>query len=178
MNIQDLSYIIAKEYKERNNYGISRTKLIKLAYLAEIFYKRQTRERLTDSIWVFWKFGPYLLDYPDILNSEAFNKSIDEDFQPVNINTDYVPNDADINEKTAIFKALEFVDEDLNDILDFVYFDTEPMMHATSRGEELNFDLVKPEAAYRIKKYYVNEPIKRDIKRKIEAWKKRKSATT
>lgn len=137
MNIKDLLYIISREFKERNNYWPSRTKLIKLAYLAEIFYKRQTGKRLTDSKWIFWKYGPYLMEYPDLLSSNAFVKAEDDDFQPVEVDREYSPPYIEVDEKTAISKAMDFADEDLNDLLDFVYFDTEPMMNVSSRGKNL-----------------------------------------
>jgi uncharacterized phage-associated protein len=63
MRIEDLIYAIAKEFRQRNNYFLGRTKLIKLTYLAEVFYKRNTGKRLTDANWIFWKFGPYLMEY-------------------------------------------------------------------------------------------------------------------
>jgi len=177
MTIKDLIFLIAKEFKERNNYGISRTKLIKLAYLAEVFFKRQSGKRLTDSSWVFWKYGPYLMDYPAILSSDAFMRGEDEDFQPVEIDPEYKPSFADIDMRTAISKAMDFADEDLNNLLDFVYFDTEPMMDATSRGEELNFNCIEPEETYRVKKYVVNNEIRKNIEKKIAEWKQRRSAS-
>lgn len=178
MTIKDLLYQIAKEYRERNNYGISRTKLIKLAYLADIFFKRQTNKRLTAVRWIFWKYGPYLMDYPDILNSNAFIiEARDDDFQPVEADQEYEPPYIEPDEEIAISKAMDFADEDINDLLDFVYFDTEPMMNVNTRGEELNFDYVKPEETYRIRKYAVNDEIKKDIEKKIKDWKQRKSVS-
>lgn len=175
MNIKDLLYIIAKEYKDKNNFGISKTKLIKLAYLSEIFFKRQTGNRLTDSKWIFWKYGPYLMDYPEILNTETFIKADTDDFQPIKVNPDHTPSSyLKANEDIAIDSAMEFADKDLNDLLDFVYFDTEPMINVTSRGEELNFDHVMPEENYRIKKYTLTDEMKRDIKNKIMNWEQKK----
>lgn len=175
MIIKDLLYIIANQFKSQNNYGISRTKLIKLAYLAEVFYKRQIGRRLTDSKWVFWKYGPYLMEYPNILDSNAFTNTMSEDdFQPVEPAMDYEPPAIEMEEEITISRAMEFADDDLNDLLDFVYFDTEPMIFVTSRGQELNFDHVKPEETYKVKKYIVTEEVKRDIGIKIGGWKKDK----
>lgn len=175
MRIADLLYLTAKEFSQRNDYFLSRTKLIKLTYLAEVFYKRNTGKRLTEAKWIFWKFGPYLMEYPDILKSDAFNISDEEDFNPVELNPQYSVPFAEVEERSAISAAMDFADEDLNEILDFVYFDTEPMMAAKSRGEELNFDSVQPAEKYRVIKYSVDEEIKKDIRNKLRAWKKRKS---
>jgi hypothetical protein len=58
-----------------------------------------------------------------------------------------------------------------------VYFDrTNDGSHV--KGEELNFDLVKPAETYRVKKYSINEETKKNIEKKIREWKKRKSGHT
>ena len=176
MLISDLLYLIAREFKEKAGYAPSKTKLIKLAYLAEIFYKRYSDSRLTDSKWIFWKFGPYLMDYPTILSSIPFVPAEDDDFQPVEVNQDYMPSNVNISEESAISKALDFADEEINALLDFVYFDTEPMINAKERGEELDFNSVKSAQECKIKKYAVSPGIKKEIKDKIDNWKKRKSA--
>jgi uncharacterized phage-associated protein len=172
MRIKDLLYLTAKEFCKRDNYlRLSKTKLIKLAYLAEVFFKRNTGKRLTTAKWIFWKFGPYLMEYPDILKSDAFNISDEEDFNPIELNPAISAPYAEAEERAAISTAMDFADEDLNELLDFVYFDTEPMMEAKSRGDELNFDSVRPAETYRVIKYSVNENMKKDIKRKLQAWK-------
>jgi hypothetical protein len=56
----------------RRKGGMGKTRLLKIAYLAEVFYKRLSGERLTPSDWVFWQFGPYLREYDKILDSRAF----------------------------------------------------------------------------------------------------------
>jgi uncharacterized phage-associated protein len=60
MDIIDLIATIARDYKEKIGIAPAKTKLLKLAYLAEVYFKRLTGERLTDQQWVFWKYGPYL----------------------------------------------------------------------------------------------------------------------
>ncbi|MBU0706962.1 SocA family protein [Patescibacteria group bacterium] len=174
MKIQDLLYIIAKEFKQREDYYLGRTKLIKLAYLSEIFYKRLFNKRLTHSNWVFWKYGPYLMDYPTILNSAAFFKSEEDDFKPIKINYDYRCSAPNLDEKCAINRTMEFAETDLNELLDFIYFDTEPMVNTTSRGESLDFNCVKPEEAYKIKEYHITKEMGNRIDEKIKEWKKKR----
>jgi hypothetical protein len=48
MDIIDLIVNIARIYKESIGIAPAKTKLLKLAYLAEIYYKRLTGKRLTD----------------------------------------------------------------------------------------------------------------------------------
>jgi uncharacterized phage-associated protein len=173
MTLTDLLYVIAKRFYERSNYGLGRTKLLKLAYLAEVFYKRLTGKRLTDTDWIFWQYGPYVMDYPTILQSNAFVfESKEDDFQPVLPAKDYNQSDSNIEAKLAVHRAMEFADEDLNELLDFAYFDTEPMMNAGERGEKLNFDCVRPEGEYKIKDLVLSKESQKRIRGKIEEWKK------
>ena len=173
MTLIDLLYVIAKRFYERSNYGLGRTKLLKLAYLAEVFYKRLTGKRLTDTDWIFWQYGPYVMDYPKYLHSNAFVVEPNEgDFQPVLPAEDYNQSDFNIEIKLAVYRAMEFADEDLNELLDFVYFDTEPMMNAGDRGEKLDFDCVRPEAEYKIKNLVLSKESQKRIRGKIEEWKK------
>lgn len=178
MEIIELLYTLAKKYKENHPTALGKTKLLKLAYLAELFHKKHTGQRLTNSPWVFWHFGPYLMDYPNILKSSAFyqgNQSVQNDFIPININYDYPPPRVDPLCEASILRAMEFSDNDLNDILDYVYFDTEPMINVSQRGEPLDFNYVRPASETKIKKYVLPDEMKKNIKRKIEEWEKRKN---
>jgi hypothetical protein len=40
---------------------------------------------------------------------------------------------------------------DLRNLLDYIYFETEPMMNAETRGEILDFEQVMPESYYKVK---------------------------
>lgn len=80
MDIFDLIAIISKQYKEKIGIAPAKTKLLKLAYLAEVYYTRLTGKRLTDQEWVFWKYGPYFWEYEEIISKEAiFIKPDQED---------------------------------------------------------------------------------------------------
>lgn len=176
MDIRDLLSVIAKEFKDRNHYPISKTRLIKLAYLSEVYYKRITGRRLTNSRWVYWKYGPYLMDYSNILEADIFTMSEGGDFQSIDINPDYEIPQLGMLEKSAVSRAMDIADLDLNKLLDFVYFDTEPMIGAINRGEELDFECVKPDEAYSVKRLIVDEKTKRRVQTKIKAWKEKRRA--
>lgn len=173
MEIAQLLIEIANRFKEKMGSYPSRTKLLKLAYLTELFYKRLTGERITDIKWIFWKYGPYIPDYNKIILSQAFEKdNSEDDFNPViPVQKSIADYDGEIN--SAFTGVEELFDMELNDLLDFVYFDTEPMIHATNRGEILDFDKVKPEDFYRVKKLVISKEKGQLIKKRLGKWKEK-----
>ncbi|MFX1535700.1 MAG: type II toxin-antitoxin system antitoxin SocA domain-containing protein [Promethearchaeota archaeon] len=178
MEISDLIAALAKYYKEKIKVAPAKTKLLKLAYLTEVYYTRLTRKRLTKQEWIFWKFGPYFREYEElILNELVFIKpDKKDDFYPVDIRDDFEIKEFSLDENIALDRALEHADDDLNQILDFVYFDTEPMMKAQTRGEILDFESIMPEEFYSVKKYKISKKQGKEIIKKIKKWeKKRKS---
>jgi uncharacterized phage-associated protein len=177
MDIAVLIATIAKKYREKIGVAPAKTKLLKLVYLAEVYFARLTNERLTSQEWVFWKFGPYFREYNEVLSDTAIFIPPAEvnDFYPVEVRDDYDTKEPPLNEFQAIARALDHAGDDLNQILDFVYFDTEPMMEVSSRGDKLNFECVKPEEFYTVKRYSVDKKQGESIARKIREWEKRKS---
>ncbi|MGA2532102.1 MAG: Panacea domain-containing protein [Candidatus Aminicenantales bacterium] len=177
MEIQVLLALIARAYKEKYGTAPGKTKLIKLCYLAEVYYRRLTGERLTSLEWVFWKYGPYFWDFDKVISMETvFEKpEREDDFYPIEVQSDYVINKPTLIGKVALDRALEHGADDLSQILDFVYFDTEPMMYAKNRGELLDFSQVKPEEYYVVKKYRVGPKQGREIQKKIREWEMRKA---
>lgn len=171
--IKDLLFIIARKFREQYGYAVSKTKLIKLAYLAEVFYTRLQKEKLTDARWVFWHYGPYLMEYNNILEADAFQVDItEEDFHPVNPSENFKPSKCSAIGEIAISRAMEFAKLELNEILDFVYFDTEPMMKAQSRGEELDFGCVLPESEYKVVNLKLSKESKKEIAHRLGEWKR------
>jgi uncharacterized phage-associated protein len=171
INIIDILYTISRKYYQKNGYPLGKTKLIKLAYLAEIFHQRIANERLTDEKWIYWHYGPYIMNYNKILDHGAFKiKVTEEEFSPVMPSEDYNPSKMSLTTNIAISRAMEFSELDLNDLLDFVYFDTEPMMKVKDRGEALDFKCVLPESEYRIKPLEIPRKQKQEILKKIEDW--------
>ncbi|MDI7260993.1 MAG: DUF4065 domain-containing protein [Thermodesulfobacteriota bacterium] len=175
MDIIDLIATIARDYKGKIGIAPAKTKLLKLAYLGEVYFKRLTGERLTDQQWVFWKYGPYLWEYEAMISNEAIFLTPDQadEYYPVEVREDYQTKEMSMEEENSIGRALEHASDDLNQILDFVYFDTEPMMKAQTRGETLDFDSVMPEEFYTVRQYKVDKKqgqqiIQRIRKREID----------
>lgn len=124
------------------------TRLTKLMYLTEVEYFRQKRDRLTDLTWIFYLFGPYplalkrVLGEPEIETNEwrtgKTSRHIvrDEDtFMAAKANYDL--------ESIVSRTVKEWGEADLNQLLDYVYFETEPMQSA-KRGDTLDFSTIGP----------------------------------
>lgn len=175
MEISDLLAILAKRFKDQCGLAPAKTKLIKLAYLAEIYYKRLSKLRLTSQVWVFWKYGPYFMEYEEIIANEAIFVKPERanDFYPIEVKEDIDLAKLDIEKNIAVSRALDHAADELNQILDFVYFDTEPMIKAKTRGEILDFDSVMSEEYYQVKQYKVERNQGREIIEKIKEWEKR-----
>lgn len=162
--------LIYKNSKQQDFLLPQITRLVKLMYLAELEYFRLRHERLTDLDWTFYLFGPYpmslksFLGEPEIETKEwrsgKTSKSIvrDEDI--------FMKAKAGLDLEAIIKRVVKtWGDADLNQLLDYVYFETEPMQDA-KRGDLLDFSIVAPEVA---KKLQVNLDRARltEIKKKI-----------
>jgi uncharacterized phage-associated protein len=172
MEISDLIAVLAKYYKEKIGISPAKTKLLKLAYLAEVYYKRLTSKRLTNQEWIFWKYGPYFREYEELISNEVIfiKPDQEDDFYPIDVRDDFEIRELSLDENIALVRALDHATDDLSQILDFVYFDTEPMMKAQTRGEILDFDSILPEEFYSIKKYKVSKKQGQKIIQKIKEW--------
>ena len=175
LSFGDLLINIILKYKEKYSKSLSKTKLLKLAYLAEVFYFRKFRERMADIHWIYFKYGPWSSDYDEILNSYPFKIEViqfedDKEAMLIDVDSGYkyeqpLPFDSQLIISKAIF---EFGSLELKKILDYVYFDTEPMMAAQERGQKLSFDEVKGEAYYKIKSLKIDPKIKLNIIKKYK----------
>jgi hypothetical protein len=133
---------------------ISKTKLLKLLYLIDIETYRASGRIATEWRWKFHHFGPWAAQYDAVLESlnSAGKLSItvlpgDRDTQLIRGNQ----RDQDVSSVTesdiraAMRRVLNrWLPRDLPEILDHVYFDTEPM-HSVERGVELDFSKVTRE---------------------------------
>jgi Antitoxin SocA-like, Panacea domain len=122
------------------------TRLVKLLYLTELEYFRRKRERLTDLVWKFYHYGPY----PPALESVLGNPDIEtlqwkggkSSRQLVKDEDAFMEAHADEELEALIGQLVkEWGDADLNRLLDYVYFETEPMQGA-KRGEILDISRV------------------------------------
>jgi hypothetical protein len=149
--------LIYKNSKQQDLLLPQITRLVKLMYVTELEYFRLRHERLTDLDWTFYLFGPYplslrsFLGEPEIETKEwrsgKTSKSIVRDEET------FMKAKAELDLEAIITRVVKtWGDADLNQLLDYVYFETEPMQNA-KRGDLLDFSTVAPEVT---KKLQVN----------------------
>ncbi|MFH1230363.1 MAG: type II toxin-antitoxin system antitoxin SocA domain-containing protein [Planctomycetota bacterium] len=150
----DISLIVAyllKEAKDRNT-PLTKVALIKILYLLEVEYFRYMRHRLTNLEWQFYHYGPYPPKIELILD-----KNFDLDRQSSKDGKEFIllfPNQ--VLEKSLNYNAIpleingianEIIDNwagmPLKDLLNYVYFETEPMQ-GVKRKDILDFNKIRP----------------------------------
>jgi hypothetical protein len=177
---KDILLQILLEAKDRN-LSLGKTQLIKLLYLVEVEYYRQTGERLTSLQWVFHLYGPYSHELEDILAERVFEKeelktASERDFinfriaEPVRSYRSFVNPKLSLTVKRVVGM---WGSRSLSDLLDYVYFQTEPMQKVKGRGDRLDFQSIDREP---------QEPIyplsaTQDARRKVEELRERVKAS-
>ena len=134
--------------KEQDINIPAKTRLIKLLYLLEIEYYKHHQRRLTDLKWQFYHYGPYTSEIEAILGSPDLDEipfvlgggKLGSQYGLVKEEVEiYLSSDA---KRLIDHVVKEWGDIDLNKLLDYVYFETEPMRNA-KRGELLDFTKIK-----------------------------------
>lgn len=128
-----------------------KTRLIKILYLLEVNYYRHKREKLTDLEWRFFHYGPYSFGLEKILGSpdlERVDIELDEGKSGVKFlldeDLDKLESQVDVIVPSLIHSLVKrWGDAELNELLDYVYFETEPMQHA-KKNAKLRFEIVPP----------------------------------
>ena len=163
---------ILKQAREEG-YSVGITKLVKLLYLLEVEYYRLYQKRLTDLEWKFFHYGPYAPEIEEILKSpdidqEEIDISDERIFRKLLVAKDrYKKYSAEPGFIRLITRIVnEWGGADLRSLLDYVYFETEPMQDV-ERGEILDFSEIKPWHVERIKKIKVNQKRLHEIRKHI-----------
>jgi hypothetical protein len=142
-------YLLSRAAREGASLGT--TKLVKLFYLIDHEYYRWHRRTLTDAPWRFYHFGPYCEDLVQAAQSAdgiepepAFEFSEGKFYQGYRITQWYT--DASSRWPAPVRGVVESVYQrwggvTLPLVLDHVYFETQPMLHAT-RFEALDFSVI------------------------------------
>lgn len=138
--------LIYKSCRQRRILLPQITRLVKLLYLTEVEYYRQKRRRLTDLDWKFHLYGPYppalqtVLGEPEIEVSEWKGGKVSR--QIVRDEDSFMNAKADLDVESVLGRIVdEWGNADLNQLLDYVYFETEPMLNA-KRGDTLDFSTI------------------------------------
>jgi hypothetical protein len=163
MDVPSLIDLILERCDAEGLLSPLKTRLVKLLYLTELEYFRRTGKRLTDLKWIFHHFGPYAYALGDLLGNP--------DDDRVAWSLTRRPSTSDHDMQICVSQVVhEWGNADLNALLDYVYFDTEPMQAAT-RGEALNFAVVIPLAQKHKEKVRIElDPKKlRELRKKLAA---------
>lgn len=153
-----IAYVVWKLVDMEASFG--KTKLVKLLYLIDVENYRLVSRTLTGLDWVFHHYGPYAFEVEQTL------KELDLDIPQEEVLTGsghkaivFRPSwdaDAEFEEQASNIEKLvvdrtvaEWGLDELNPILSYVYFHTEPMKDAR-RGEVLDFAKIQKLPGLRI----------------------------
>src|SRR3990170_176382 len=132
--------------------SLSPIRVVKFLYLADLYYARENKgETLSGWPWKFVYFGPYCSESITALNEAVNNGSIDaKSFESKYDEKDRFlyscrsENGSDVESQLSIHvwsslkEAIKKWADDTPGLLDYVYYDTEPMEDA-KRGDLLDF---------------------------------------
>ena len=157
--VRKLIPAIVSYINEHDSY-VSKTKLLKLLYLLDVEWYRENRETYTGFDWVFLHLGPWATEYDPLLQSltanfEIISKKSEGDFEAELFTTPEPIDFTRLFESYSQEKHLRTVLSEWGirstpEILDYVYFWTEPM-EKSARYEPLDFSSIPREQvpAYR-----------------------------
>jgi len=148
---QDLIRYITWE-ATRLTGALTKIRLIKFLYLADVYLFTLTGRRATPYRWRFYHYGPWALDAQQDIEGSTHLGVIDAERRSRDDEVGEMTVYAARGTRPAIEDALGFtfetqlgdairtwVQRPLNEFLDYVYFDTPPM-RAARRGDYLRFD--------------------------------------
>jgi Protein of unknown function (DUF4065) len=171
-----IAYIVARS-RDRE-ITLNRTKLVKLLYLIDVERVRGRAEPLTGLSWVFFHYGPYAYELIDTLTAMEGNELVVSRWgesvlyraAPGAPDADDWKRDArrTVNRVTDRFAPLE-----LNELLDYVYFRTGPMIDAV-RGQPLDLLRAREDADERRQPRPLQPPAAPvDLEERLDKWRAR-----
>jgi hypothetical protein len=136
--------------------SVGKTKLLKLLYLADIEHFRESRETLTGIQWIFYLYGPWSPDFDPLLEQlEAEGVIARAAFVASGLEGQQITVKERVNLSKVIKPAAEYfrtkhlldtwLPRGTPDLIDYVYFETEPMSGAVKQ-QNLDFTKVNKEA--------------------------------
>jgi hypothetical protein len=152
--VDNLIQAIVTWIAEHDGYA-TKTKLLKLLYLFDVEYYRRHRCTFTGFGWKFFHLGPWAAEYDPTLSgllahgvlSEQRSNSSDYDTafykpgEPVETHRAFV----NVKDESILREVLRrWGTRTTGDILNYVYFQTEPM-EAAIRNQPLDFSLIATE---------------------------------
>ncbi len=142
---------------EEEHFPIGKVRITKLLYLLDVEYYRDNGSTFTGLNWIYYKYGPYTAEIDDVFSQGGIKLEEEAISSKKNIKRLMVSESvADYSVNTHLENYLHRIwtawgMEALPRLLDFVYFETEPMFNA-KRGEQLDFSkVIKKEIPRKIK---------------------------
>ncbi len=155
MLIMDLMAAVVSQVVQRGGY-VTKTKLLKLLYLFDLEYYRVHRQTFTGFNWKFFHLGPWAREFDPLVDDLVVNdillegKSANQEHDTTFYRT------AEPRDATRLFARPSdelllrgvlstWADAPTSEILDHVYFHTEPMLRGV-RNEPLDFSCISVDA--------------------------------
>jgi hypothetical protein len=133
--VEQLIPAIVSFINEHNGY-VTKTKLLKLLYLFDVEFFRANRRTFTRFEWKFFHLGPWTAEYEPIVNKLVAN-GVFHEFSKLF---------SSFADEAVLRRVLNtWAENSTGEILDYVYFRTEPMEHGI-RNERLDFAHIQQEA--------------------------------
>lgn len=153
---KDLIPALVSYVTQRGGY-VTKTKLLKLLYLCDVEYYRVFRKLLTGFQWKFFHLGPWakefdplldeLLTHGVLIESSGSRPEYDTKFFKASEDFDLANLFETFKEEAPVKRVLErWAESTTGEILDYVYFHTEPMEHGI-RSEPLDFTTISEQPA-------------------------------
>jgi hypothetical protein len=146
-------------YATQNETSLTTLRLVKFIYLADLYYARKhSGKKLTGFPWAFVNYGPYCHESLDAIQRAELNGIICKKAYESKFGEDEMYNiyscseDTDLDEiedeiphevLSSLRSAIKKYGDDTPFLLDYVYFETEPMANAR-KGDLLDFTKAKP----------------------------------
>jgi hypothetical protein len=181
-----LKYLIA-ESRERD-LPLVKTALVKLLYLADVEAVRRGLPRPSSVQWIYYKYGPYAFEIEDTIR-HLVGFEIDEmariSASGYRYQTYRMPESTQLTltpeEKALMNSVIErWAGQSLEELLNYVYFDTEPMLVA-EWGQPLDFSVIpRRERRMELKEHVLRQGGKEAVERlqelKIRFWRAQEAA--
>lgn len=173
-----IAYIVARA--RGRDITLNRTKLVKLLYLIDVERVRSRRDPLTGLPWMFFHYGPYAYPLIDTLDSMEGSELVATKWHD-SILYRAAPNapagdDWNAGTKVLIDRVVDrFAPLDLNELLDYVYFHTGPMVDAV-RGQPLDLTRARDDPRERRRAPLQPPPRPADTEQRLARWRPRNAS--
>lgn len=143
--------VLTRAY-EREGY-VTKTKLLKYLYLFDLEHYRRFGTTLTGFAWMFHFYGPWTKEFEDLYGDlvkrghiqvkEAVRPDLEAEIVLPTERLDLADEVEDVSLELAFRRIVDtWAERRLGELLDYVYFHTEPMQRAV-RGDQLDFSQVE-----------------------------------